>query len=143
MPPSGWRTAPIAGCSPPYLCHPLEYQGQRPDAPFRLIADNVLILCLVSSTQSAVFAAFADTAPFWRGRLRRDYVRTRTKTNSRWCPDSEIRMIFISVPRRISESKDTSNLLIPSGVLVFTFAQSPISVHCELQNHATGGLSHI
>jgi hypothetical protein len=40
--------------------------------------------------------------------------------------------------RRVSESKDTGNQLIPSVVLVSTFAPELISAICELRNHDAG-----
>jgi hypothetical protein len=55
------------------------------------------------------------------------------------CPDSEIRNSSISRAVRISESKDTSNLLISSVVFISKFAQSAISKSCELRNHDTSG----
>src|SRR5690242_7282882 len=48
-------------------------------------------------------------------------------------------MIMISHSERISESKDTSKLLIPSVVMVSKFALRPISRSCELRNHDTRG----
>src|SRR6266702_4744217 len=53
------------------------------------------------------------------------------------CPDSEIRNISISPFSEFRNRKDTSNVLIPSVVLVSKFARRSISECSELRNHDT------
>ena len=59
---------------------------------------------------------------------RSGWARPMWISSSASVPDSEIRMISISNSRRISELKDTSNLLISSVVSVSKFAPRSISV---------------
>src|SRR6266700_205516 len=59
------------------------------------------------------------------------------QNKSRQCPDSEIRNISISPFSEFRNRKDTSNVLIPSVVLVSKFARRSISECGELRNHDT------
>src|SRR6266700_6886218 len=86
----------------------------------RIVSSGVAILSLIISRK-------------WLGGLSLNAPQNK----SRQCPDSEIRNISISPFSEFRNRKDTSNVLIPSVVLVPEFARRSISECGELRNHDT------
>src|SRR6266567_465251 len=86
----------------------------------RIVSSGVAILSLIISRK-------------WLGGLSLNAPQNK----SRQCPDSEIRNISISPFSEFRNRKDTSNVLIPSVVLVSKFARRSISECGELRNHDT------
>src|SRR6266567_9552452 len=92
----------------------------------RIVSSGVAILSLIISRK-------------WLGGLSLNAPQNK----SRQCPDSEIRNISISPFSEFRNRKDTSNVLIPSVVLVSKFARRSISECGELRKHETSNLLNL
>jgi hypothetical protein len=65
-----------------FVCIILERIRPKAERTVAACADNALIPCLVSSTPGQRSLPLSPSAaPFWRGRLRKQYVRMPAKTN--------------------------------------------------------------